>query len=230
MTGERSTSAITVSCRGAARTFGAGASAVVAVRGVTCDLALGQRIALMGPSGSGKSTLLHLMAGLDEPTVGSVEWPALGPIASLRPRRVAVVFQSPSLIPTLDLAANVSLPLLLDDVEPIVARRRAIEALQLVDLGEVAGKLPEEISGGESQRAAVARALVVEPSLLLADEPTGQLDHRAGHRVIDALLDVANRLGASLVVATHDREIAARLDEVWVVTDGRLATRSTPRC
>ena len=149
-----------------------------------CRVDAGQRVALVGPSGSGKSTLLHLMAGLIAPTTGRITWPALGPAETLRPTRVQEVFQSPSLFPALDIAANVALPLLLAG-RAGEAKSRAGEMLTRFGLAELAGKLPEELSGGQAQRVALARALAMGPELILADEPTGpaRRQHRhAGHR------------------------------------------------
>jgi ABC-type lipoprotein export system ATPase subunit len=215
---------VVVRCDVAARTFGAGISAVVAVHGVTCEIRRGQHVAITGPSGSGKSTLLHLLAGLDEPTAGSVSWPALGDRGALRPGPVAVVFQGPSLLPPLDVLENVALPLLLAgaaESEAIAAAERALERL---DLATLAAKLPEELSGGQAQRVAVARVLAGRHQLILADEPTGQLDHTTGASVIDALIRAATDLGAALVVTTHDPLVADRLSDRWAMADGALTT------
>jgi putative ABC transport system ATP-binding protein/lipoprotein-releasing system ATP-binding protein len=211
-----------VRCTGAARTYGSGPSATVALAPTDCEIGAGARVALMGPSGSGKSTLLHLMAGLDDPTVGSVEWPAIGGRDDLRPGRVAVIFQGPSLMPPLTVEENVELPLLLDGVLARDALPRAREALDLLDLLDLAGKLPEEISGGQAQRVAVARALGGAPRLILADEPTGQLDRASAAAVVDVLLAAADHAGAALVVATHDPLVADRLGERWQIASGRL--------
>jgi ABC-type lipoprotein export system ATPase subunit len=211
-----------VRCEGAARTYGAGPTATVALQPADCTVAPHARLALVGPSGSGKSTLLHLMAGLDEPTLGSVTWPAIGGRDALRPGAVAVIFQGPSLLPPLTIEENVALPLVLagaTDADAHVAARRALERLDLADL---AGKLPEEVSGGQAQRAAVARALAGEPRLILADEPTGQLDRANGAAVIDVLLAAAEHAGAGLVISTHDLTVAERLPEIWELHSGRL--------
>jgi putative ABC transport system ATP-binding protein/lipoprotein-releasing system ATP-binding protein len=213
---------VLVRCTGAARTYGEGAAATVALRPADCSVVAGQRIALVGPSGSGKSTLLHLMAGLDRPTLGTVEWPALGPPAALRPGPVGVVFQGPSLLAPLTVLENVALPLVLGGETDAAARERARGALARLDLGELADKLPEELSGGQAQRVAVARALGGEPRLLLADEPTGQLDGASAATVVDVLLAAAAHAGAALVVATHDRAVADRLDERWQLHSGAL--------
>ena len=211
-----------VRCEGLARTFGSGASAVVAVHGATCEVRAGDRIALMGPSGSGKTTLLHLIAGLDDATVGMISWPGLGDRATLRPGPLAIVFQSPSLLPPLDVIENVALPLLLLGVDRDTARYAAEQALRRLGLSELANKLPEEISGGQAQRVAVARVLAGRPKLILADEPTGQLDHVTGGLVVDVLLQAASELGAALIINTHDPVVADRLPLRWNMASGRL--------
>jgi ABC-type lipoprotein export system ATPase subunit len=213
---------VLVRCEGVARTFGSGAAAVVALHGATCDVLAGQRIALTGPSGSGKSTLLHLMAGLDDPTAGVLTWPALGERAALRPGPVAVVFQGPSLLPVLDVVENVALPLVLGGATDRHARAEAQYALDLLGVGGLAAKLPEELSGGQAQRVAVARALAGRPRLVLADEPTGQLDHVNGAAVVDALLAAAGEADAALVLCTHDPLVAEHLPDRWRMADGRL--------
>jgi putative ABC transport system ATP-binding protein/lipoprotein-releasing system ATP-binding protein len=211
-----------VRCEGAARTYGSGASATVALQATDCEVRPGARIALVGPSGSGKSTLVHLMAGLDEPTVGTVSWPALGDRAALRPGPVAVVFQGPSLLPPLTVEENVALPLVLAGTPDRDAHRQARAALELLGLADLAAKLPEEISGGQSQRVAVARALAGGPRLILADEPTGQLDRENGVAVVDRLLAATEHTGAALVVCTHDPAVADRLPERWTILNGKL--------
>jgi ABC-type lipoprotein export system ATPase subunit len=213
-----------VACVGAGRTFGSGSAATVALQPTDCDVPPSARVAIIGPSGSGKSTLLHLMAGLDDPTVGSVRWPAIGMRAELRPGRVAVIFQGPSLLPPLTVEENVALPLILAGEPDDAAHRAARMALELVDTLDVRDKLPEEISGGQSQRAAVARAVVGRPNLILADEPTGQLDHTTGRAVIDVLLAAADHADAGLVVSTHDPTVAERFPVLWEMHDGRLIT------
>jgi ABC-type lipoprotein export system ATPase subunit len=212
-----------VVCEGAGRSFGAGRTATVALQPADCAVAAGARVAIVGPSGSGKSTLLHLMAGLDEPTVGAVRWPALGERGALRPGPVGVVFQGPSLLPPLTVEENVALPLVLGGEDDGDAHRAARAALELVDVADLRDKLPEEISGGQSQRVAVARALAGRPRLILADEPTGQLDRMSGAAVVDVLIAAAEHAGAGLVVSTHDPTVAGRLPEVWQIRDGRLS-------
>lgn len=221
---------VLVRCDGLARTYGNGPTAVVAVHGATCKVRAGQLIAVMGPSGSGKSTLLHLFAGLDTPTAGTITWPALGDRSALRPGPVGVIFQAPSLLPPLNVVENVALPLLLLGVDRTDATRAAHDALTRLDLKDLAGKLPEELSGGQAQRVAVARVLAARPRLILADEPTGQLDRDTGRHIVEVLLDAADELGAALVVSTHDREVAERLHQRWSMTDGGLTVAEEAPC
>jgi ABC-type lipoprotein export system ATPase subunit len=213
-----------VRCEGVARTYGEGPTATVALQVTDCEVFAGQRIGLVGPSGSGKSTLLHLMAGLDDPTVGHVSWPAIGNRDELRPGKVAVIFQGPSLLPPLTVLENVSLPLVIGGMTDARARDVAHDALRTLDLEELADKLPEEISGGQAQRVAVARALAGEPSLILADEPTGQLDRVNGAAVVDVLLAASAHAGSALVVSTHDPTVAARLPIRWEMHSGEIQT------
>jgi putative ABC transport system ATP-binding protein len=210
-----------VACCRVGRTFGRGPAQVVAVRDVTLRVLPGRRVALTGESGSGKSTLLHLMAGLDTPSTGTVDWPGLAVHAG-QPLGIGVVFQAPSLLPELDVTENVALPLLLTGVPAPEARDRACIALDRLDLAGLAAASAEELSGGQAQRVAVARVLAAEPALVLADEPTGRLDRTTAAHVLDALLAAVDALGAALVVATHDAEVAERLDDRWSITDGRL--------
>jgi len=213
-----------VVAEGVARTYGTGAGAVVAVRDVSCVVRPGQSVAIVGPSGSGKSTLLHLLAGLDSPTIGTVEWPALGGHSrTLRPGTVGFVFQGPSLLPALDSLENVALPLLLAGQSDASATKAATAALEDLDLMGVARLLPEELSGGLAQRVAIARALASRPHLLIADEPTGQLDHSTAAAVVTAIEAAAQATGAALVVSTHDPAVAGRLASQWHMVDGVLA-------
>ena len=211
-----------VVCEAAGRTFGHGSVAVVAVHDASCTVDTDSRIALVGPSGSGKSTLLQLMAGLDTPTSGSIAWPAWesGPFQD--PSRAGVVFQGLSLIPSLTAVENVAFPLLLQGVSHEQAVARAIESLDLLGIAALADKVPEELSGGQAQRVAVARVVTTRPQLIFADEPTGQLDRASGDRVVDVLLEAADHLQAGLVLSTHDASVAGRLDVVWRMHDGEL--------
>ncbi|MEY2521761.1 MAG: putative transport system ATP-binding protein [Ilumatobacteraceae bacterium] len=213
-----------------ARTFGSGQSAVVAVHGASCLVRPRDLIALTGPSGSGKTTLLHLLAGLDAPTTGTIQWPAIGTRDHLRPGPIAIVFQAPSLLAPLDILENVSLPLLLQGIDRDTVREMAIGALRKLDLESLSAKLPEEISGGQAQRVAVARVLASQPRLILADEPTGQLDHASGAVVVDALIAASITTGAALIINTHDAAVADRLELVWSMTNGRLITTAGASC
>lgn len=222
------TGAPLVVAEGAARAFGTGPSTVVALHDVSCHIDPGARLVIVGPSGSGKSTLLHLLAGLDRPTAGSVTWPALGghPM-KLRPGTVGVVFQGPSLIGGLDAQENIALPMQLAGVDDDTALGAAAAALAQLGLADLGRQLPEELSGGQMQRVAVARALVTNPTLIIADEPTGQLDHVAGAAVLDALEHAAAAIGAALVVSTHDPAVAERFRERWSMSDGRIDSVAT---
>ncbi|MEV6941812.1 ATP-binding cassette domain-containing protein [Streptomyces sp. NPDC051172] len=206
-----------VACRDAALTFGRGGQAVVAVHGANLEIGAGDRLAVVGPSGSGKSSLLHLLAGLEQPTSGTVTR-----ASSLGPYDIGLVFQGDSLIPALNVVENTALPLILAGRPEDEARTAALASLTLVDATDLADRLPEEISGGQAQRVAAARVLAQGPRLVLADEPTGRLDHRTGGRVLDALLTVADHAGAALVVTTHDPAVAARLTTRRTMRNGRL--------
>ena len=212
-------------CRGVSRTHGRGVTATVALAATDCTVGAGERIALVGPSGSGKSTLLYLLAGLDEPTTGTITWPAIGERHELRPARVAMIFQGPSLLAPLTVRENVALPLILAGHDDGHATSLAADALGALDLSELADKLPEEISGGQAQRVAVARALAGEPSLILADEPTGQLDAVSGAAVIAVLLEASHRSGAGLVISTHDPAVADAVPARWEIHNGELVVR-----
>jgi putative ABC transport system ATP-binding protein len=211
-----------VRCVDVGRTYGSGQGAVVAVYDVTCGVRPGDRIAIVGPSGSGKSTLLHLLAGLEVPTVGSVAWPGFGD-QPRGPENIGLVFQMPSLIPSMTVVENVELPLLFADVEPREARSRAEEALAVLELSDLGDDLPQELSGGQAQRAVIARVLAARPRLILADEPTSQLDRANAAHVADVLVEVADELGAALVIATHDALVSSRLTDEWPIQDGRLS-------
>jgi putative ABC transport system ATP-binding protein/lipoprotein-releasing system ATP-binding protein len=195
---------------------------VVALTDASCSIAAGDRIALLGRSGSGKSTLLHLMAGIETPTSGTITWPALGARELLRPMNIGVIFQSQSLLAPLTVVENVELPLLLASTNTLEPRKTALQALERMELTALAEKLPEELSGGQAQRVAVARALASRPRLILADEPTGQLDHPTAQHLFDVLLTALEDTDTALVVATHDRAIAERMRTNWQIDYGKL--------
>jgi ABC-type lipoprotein export system ATPase subunit len=166
------------------------------------------------------------MAGLEAPTAGGVAWPAFGGRPTERAALIGVVFQGASLIPSLDVAENVALPMIFGGTSPTEAETRALAALARLQLESLAHKLPEELSAGQSQRVAIARVLASRPRLILADEPTGQLDHVTAAEMIDVLLQTSSDLDAALVISTHDPLISARLDTQWTMHDGRLELRS----
>ncbi len=211
------------------RTFGKGAGAITAVRDATFSVAPRARIALTGPSGSGKSTLLHLVAGLDIATAGTLTWPSLGTDPVSRLGVIGIVFQGPSLLPALNVIENVCLPMLFAGLTEAEATVRAAESLARLGIGDLTHAVPDELSGGQAQRVAVARVLAAAPRLILADEPTGQLDHHAAGLVIDVLLQAADEAGAALIVSTHDPAIATRLPTEWTMHDSRLQTPDVKR-
>lgn len=198
-----------------------GTAPVDVLEDIDCEIAARDRIAIIGPSGSGKSTLMHILGGLIAPTSGHIEWPALGPRETLMPSQVQFVFQSPSLFPALDVLGNVTLPLFLAG-RAIDAQGRARELLAKFRLEDLADKLPEELSGGQAQRVAMLRALTTAPRLILADEPTGQLDSRTAEHFLDCVLELAWEAGIALVIATHDAQVAARMTRLWTMDHGRL--------
>lgn len=203
------------------RSYQQGEATITAVESATFRLRAGDRVALVGRSGSGKSTLLHLMSGLDLPSSGTIAWPALGPAETLLPGKISLVFQAQSLLEPMTVSENVALPLLLarstDDIDAAVSA-----ALATFSLENLARKLPEELSGGQMQRVAMARAIVGKPSVILADEPTGQLDQPTGHALLDALVDHLVDTDTALIIATHDPSIAARMDTIWRMEHGVL--------
>ncbi|HKN30338.1 MAG TPA: ATP-binding cassette domain-containing protein [Roseiarcus sp.] len=201
--------------------FASDGQSVVAVDHVNCRLTARDRVAIVGPSGSGKSTLMNVMAGLEELSAGAVSWPALDANRPLRPLQIGFAFQSPSLLPALTVIENVRLPLEIAGLDPEEAMTPD-EALARFSLTEIAHKLPDQLSGGQMQRVALARALVTRPNVIFADEPTGQLDRATGGAVIEALLAALDGGDCALVVATHDEELAARMDEIWRMRAGRL--------
>jgi ABC-type lipoprotein export system ATPase subunit len=214
---------------GLVRSHRRGAHVVPALRGVSLTIEEGELVAVTGPSGSGKSTLLHLLGGLDVPDEGRVviAGQALGTLSDdaltvFRRRRIGVVFQAYNLLPTLTAAENVALPLLLDDVPRRAIDARVAEALQAVGMLARRSHRPVELSGGEQQRIAVARALVVEPALILADEPTGSLDSRTAAEVLDLFRDAARARGRTILMVTHDRDAAAVADRELHMVDGAL--------
>jgi lipoprotein-releasing system ATP-binding protein len=222
-----------LSCRGLTKSFEEGAQRLEVLRGIDMDIARSERLAIVGASGSGKTTLLQLLGGLDAPTSGSVS--ILGEDLSglsedqrgrLRNRAIGFVYQFHHLLPEFSALENVAMPLLVRREPVRAAADAAADLLSKVGLGERLTHRPAQLSGGERQRAAVARALITRPALVLADEPTGNLDRRIGEQVFDVMLDLNRELGTSLVVVTHDEAIAARMDRVLSLQDGRLTPGS----
>lgn len=220
---------------GLTKRLDAGTHRVEILRGITFEVPRGQFLAIMGPSGSGKSTLLGLLAGLDTPTEGSIvldgiEITALAEdeLALVRGRKIGFVFQSYQLIPTLTAEENVLLPLELSG-NGAGGRRRARELLERVGLGARRDHYPVQLSGGEQQRVALARAFVSRPEILMADEPTGNLDSASGQQVLELLLELNRSEAATLLLVTHNWELAARADRRITLRDGRIVADES-RC
>jgi putative ABC transport system ATP-binding protein len=214
------------------RHYEMGAATIRAVDDVTLEIRAGEFVALLGSSGSGKSTLLNLMAGLDRPTGGAIfaNGKDLSKLSSLelaryRSRTVGMVFQSFNLLPRMTLEENVELPLRLAEVDRAERGARVQEALERVHLEKRLTHRPSELSGGEQQRAALARALVNRPTLLFADEPTGNLDSATGESIMLLLKEIQQKLGMTIVMVTHERPLAERFaDRIAALADGKLLT------
>jgi len=213
---------------GVTKTYDAGELEVKALSGIDLDVRKGQMVAIIGPSGSGKSTLMHIVGCLDAPTAGSYHLDGQDvstlsgfQLAAIRNRKVGFVFQTFNLLPKASLLRNVELPLLYGGIAGGERRERAIEALRRVGLVERAKHKPSELSGGQRQRAAIARAVVNRPSLILADEPTGNLDTKTGLEILD-LFDEMHGRGETVVIVTHDPRIAERCERLVRIVDGRI--------
>ncbi len=222
-----------ISARALTKVFGSGDQAVTAVKDVDLDIMPGEFLAVTGRSGSGKTTLLNLLAGLDQPDAGAVvfEGRNLGEfseaqLVDLRRTRIAFVFQSFGLIPLLSAFENVELPLHIGGAGWRERRQRASEALELVGLGSRTGHRPYELSGGEQQRVAIARALVAGPSVLFADEPTGELDSVTGITIATILRDIARERGVTVITATHDLALAGMCTRRVEMADGEFIDRN----
>ena len=225
--------AVPVAARGLIRRYGEGATAVEALRGVDLDVRAGELVAVMGPSGSGKSTLMHLLAGLDKPTSGTVtiagtELGALddGDLTRLRREHIGFIFQFFNLLPMLDAEENVVLPLAIAGekldhawVDELMDEGRALAAAR--------SHRPSELSGGEQQRVAIARALITRPTILLADEPTGNLDSRTGGEILELMRGSVDAYGQTTMMVTHDPRAAAIADRILFIADGRIVKELT---
>jgi ABC-type lipoprotein export system ATPase subunit len=218
-----------IEAEGLSRVHTVGRQTLRSLDGVSLTVPCGEVVAITGPSGSGKTTLLHLLGGLDRPDRGQVrlmgvDWQSLfgTALARFRRRNCGFVVQGATLLPQATAAENVEVPLLLDGVGAAARRTRVAAALDRVGLAGHAAKLPDQLSGGQQQRVAIARALVIEPSVVLADEPTGSLDAETAGTVVSMLLDAARERGTAVVLVTHDLSVAGHADRVISLNSGRL--------
>jgi putative ABC transport system ATP-binding protein len=223
-------SPVMVAADGVCRTFGGGHTAVHALRGVSFTVGRGQLVVLRGRSGSGKTTLLNIVGGLDDPTAGqvSVDGRTVNRMTerqrlALRRDRIAFIFQAFGLVPMLTAAENVGIPLRIAGLRPAMRRERVAAMLELTGMSSHAAHRPDELSGGQQQRVAIARALAGRPGLLIADEPTSQLDLETGRQIMELLLSVVRSEGITALVATHDEALIDLADKVIALDDGSVA-------
>ena len=219
-----------VDVRGARKSYSDGAKSVSVLRNLNLTVEAGQRVAILGASGSGKSTLLHLLGGLDAPdagsvSVGGVSWQGLNETrrAQVRNEKVGFVYQFHHLLPEFTALENVAMPLRWRGIPKAQAQAQAAEWLKQVNLSERVHHTPAELSGGERQRVAVARALVTRPAVVLADEPTGNLDRDNAKAVFRLFLELATQFGTALILVTHDEALAAQCDKAYRMVDGHLS-------
>ncbi|HET6474362.1 MAG TPA: ABC transporter ATP-binding protein [Pseudomonadales bacterium] len=221
--------AAALECRGVVKSFHQGPTLLPVLRGIDLVVGRGERIAVLGRSGSGKSTLLHILGGLADPDSGDVRIDGIpiGPLnaearARLRNRRMGFVYQFHHLLPEFTAMENVAMPLMLGAHSIAEARERSVDILDAVGLSARLDHRPSQLSGGERQRVAIARALVADPAVVLADEPTGNLDQESADQVFGVMLDLAERRGTAFVVVTHDEDLARRMQRRAYLTDGHL--------
>ena len=224
---------VIIETRDLVKSYGEGEAKVSALRGVSISIHSGEFVAIMGPSGSGKSTLLTLLGGVETPSSGqvlieNVDIAKLGDDdrTKLRRRRLGFIFQSFNLLPNLSAEENIALPLELDGMGHKPAKERALAMLQQVELEHRAGHRPAQLSGGEQQRVAIARALAIRPALLLADEPTGNLDTRQAQRIIELLQNLVREHSQTIVMVTHDRAVADIASRLISIRDGQVESDS----
>jgi len=230
---ENSTDGTLVKVHGVDKVFKRGSEVIHVLGGLDLEIPNGEFLALMGPSGSGKSTLLNLIGGLDRPSEGSVEVGGQRidklsnrKLAGWRARHVGLVFQFYNLMPVLSAQKNVELPLLLTKLSRAERKKRAAIALDIVGLSHRTGHYPRQLSGGEQQRTGIARAIVTDPTLLLCDEPTGDLDRKSGDEILDLLQALNREQGKTIIMVTHDNHAAARATRTLYLNKGQLSTEA----
>jgi len=220
-----------IQCNHLAKQFSDGNLQTDVLTDINLTVNKGDRLAIVGSSGSGKSTLLHLLGGLDEPSNGTVaihgqdiNQLSVNALSQLRNQSLGFVYQFHHLLPEFSALENVAIPLIIGGIDPKQAQQQAEELLIKVGLGHRLIHKPSELSGGERQRAALARALITKPDCLLADEPTGNLDHRTAQAIFDLILELNESLGTALIIVTHDTDLASQMDQVLTLADGILTT------
>ena len=220
-----------LSCQSLSKSFVDGGLQTEVLKGVDLSIQASDRLAIVGSSGSGKSTLLHLLGGLDTPSEGDVfiqgqaiSKLSVNALSRLRNQALGFVYQFHHLLPEFTAVENVAIPLVIAGQKPSVAQKEAAELLNRVGLSHRLTHKPGELSGGERQRAALARALITKPACLLADEPTGNLDHRTAEGIFDLMMELNAQSGTALVIVTHDNGLAKRMDKTLTLMDGELAT------
>jgi lipoprotein-releasing system ATP-binding protein len=224
------TNPVVIQCSQLTKRFSDGGLDTDVLNDINLTVNKGDKIAIVGSSGSGKSTLLHLLGGLDEPTSGKVEIHgqdinllSVNGLSKLRNQSLGFVYQFHHLLPEFTAVENVAIPLVIGGASPKQAQQQAEELLIKVGLGHRLNHKPSELSGGERQRAALARALITQPDCLLADEPTGNLDHRTAQAIFDLILELNESLGTALVIVTHDNGLASRMDKTFTLMDGKFS-------